>query len=162
MPAIPCLPDAASIRILDLLQENCEISNNDLATMIGISASPCWRRLNDMKTQGIIQRSVAIVDPLALGLAVNVFVHVSLTHQDRQSLEIFDNAVRNRPEVMECYLMSGESDYMLRVVAEDLIKFQELMIDFLTKIPVVSNIRSSFALSQVKYTTALPTGHLNR
>lgn len=162
MPETSFTLDATSIRILNLLQENCEISNNDLAMAAGISASPCWRRVNDMKNQGVIQRSVAIVNPLALGLAVNVFVHVSLTHQDKHSLEIFNKAVKTRPEVMECYLMSGESDYMLRVVVEDLMKFQELILDFLTKIPVVSNIRSSFALSQIKYTTALPTGHLDK
>ncbi|WP_264820403.1 Lrp/AsnC family transcriptional regulator, partial [Acetobacter pomorum] len=144
MPDTPFALDATSIRILDILQKNCEISNNELSAIVGISASPCWRRVNDMKNHGVIQRSVAIVDPLALGLAVNVFVHVSLTHQDKQSLEIFNAAVKTRPEVMECYLMSGESDYMLRVVVENLMKFQELILDFLTKIPVVSNIRSSF------------------
>ncbi|GAA08060.1 Lrp/AsnC family transcriptional regulator [Acetobacter tropicalis] len=160
MPETSFTLDTTSIRILNVLQENCEISNSDLAMAAGISASPCWRRVNEMKNQGVIQRSVAIVNPLALGLAVNVFVHVSLTHQDKHSLEIFNKAVKTRPEVMECYLMSGESDYMLRIVVEDLMKFQELILDLLTKIPVVSNIRSSFALSQIKYTTALPTGHL--
>lgn len=152
--------DPATIRILDALQANSEISNAELAEMVGLSPSPCWRRVADLKARGVIRGSVALVDPLALGLAVNVFVHVSLKQQDKQSLEVFDAAIRERPEVMECYLMSGESDYMLRVVVEDLIKYQELMIEVLTRIPGVANIRSSFALAQVKYTTALPTGHL--
>jgi Lrp/AsnC family transcriptional regulator, leucine-responsive regulatory protein len=152
--------DSTSIRILDTLQADSEISNADLADAVGLSPSPCWRRVADLKAQGVIRGSVALVDPLALGLAVNVFVHVSLKHQDKQSLEIFDTAIRERPEIMECYLMSGESDYLLRVVVEDLIKFQEFITEVLTRIPVVANIRSSFALSQVKYTTALPTGHL--
>lgn len=152
--------DAASLRILDALQADAEISNADLADKVGLSPSPCWRRVADMKARGVIRGSVALVDPVALGLAVNVFVHVSLKQQDKRSLEIFDAAIRERPEVMECYLMSGESDYMLRVVVEDLIKYQQLMVEVLTRIPVVANIRSSFALAQVKYTTALPTGHL--
>ena len=152
--------DSTSIRILDALQADSEISNADLADAVGLSPSPCWRRVADLKAQGVIRGAVALVDPLALGLAVNVFVHVSLKHQDKRSLEIFDAAIRERPEIMECYLMSGESDYLLRVVVEDLIKFQEFITEVLTRIPVVANIRSSFALSQVKYTTALPTGHL--
>lgn len=152
--------DPASIRILDALQADAEISNADLAEKVGLSPSPCWRRVAEMKADGILKGSVALVDPLALGLAVNVFVHVSLKQQDKESLEIFDAAIRDHPEIMECYLMSGESDYLLRVVVEDLQKFQELMINVLTRIPVVANIRSSFALTQVKYTTALPTGHL--
>lgn len=152
--------DAASLRILDALQANSEMSNAELADLVGLSPSPCWRRVAELKAQGVIRGSVALVDPLALGLAVNVFVHVSLKQQDKQSLEVFDAAIRERPEVMECYLMSGESDYMLRVVVEDLLKYQELMIEVLTRIPGVANIRSSFALAQVKYTTALPTGHL--
>lgn len=102
------------------------------------------------------------MDPLKLGLAVNVFVHVTLKQQDKESLEVFTSAIQKRPEVMECYLMSGEADYMLRVVIEDLLKYQTLLLDCLTQIPSVASIRSSFALSQVKYTTALPTGHLRR
>lgn len=103
---------------------------------------------------------MALVDALSLGLAVNVFVQVSLKQQDRQSLDIFNAAIRTKPEIVECYLMTGEADYMLRVVVEDLAKFQALVVDFLTLIPGVANIRSSFALSQIKYTTALPTEHL--
>jgi Lrp/AsnC family leucine-responsive transcriptional regulator len=160
MPIEKIVTDPASIRILDALQENSEISNADLAEQVGLSPSPCWRRVSELKASGIIRASVSLVDPVALGLAVNVFVHVSLKQQDKRSLEVFHAAIRDRPEVMECYLMSGESDYLLRVVVEDLIKFQRLIVDVLTRIPVVANIRSSFALEQVKYTTALPTGHL--
>lgn len=152
--------DSTSLRILDALQADSEISNAELAERVGLSPSPCWRRVADLKAQGVIRGAAALVDPHALGLAVNAFVYVSLKHQDKSSLEIFDAAIRERPEVMECYLMSGEADYLLRVVVEDLIKFQELMTEVLTRIPVVANIRSSFALAQVKYTTALPTAHL--
>jgi len=152
--------DEASLRILDALQENSELSNADLAERVGLSASPCWRRVAELKQQGILRGSVALVDPLKLGLTVNVFVHVSLKQQDKASLEGFTQAISRRPEVMECYLMSGEADFMLRVVIEDLAKYQALLLECLTQIPGVASIRSSFALSQVKYTTALPTGHL--
>lgn len=152
--------DEASRRILDELQRNSEISNAELAEKVGLSASPCWRRVSEMRATGVIRGAVALVDPLKLGLAVNVFVHVTLSKQDKDSLEAFTSAVSGRPEVMECYLMTGEADFLLRVVIEDLIKYQAFVLDCLTQIPGVANIRSSFALNQVKYTTALPTGHL--
>lgn len=154
--------DDASLRILDALQENAELSNAELAERIGLSTSPCWRRVAELKQQGVLRGSVALVDPLKLGLTVNVFVHVTLKQQDKASLETFTTAISQRPEVMECYLMSGEADFLLRVVIEDLAKFQTLLLDCLTQIPGVASIRSSFALSQVKYTTALPTGHLRK
>lgn len=154
--------DASSLAILDALQANAELSNADLAELVGISTSPCWRRVSDLKQQGVLRGAVALVDPLKLGLAVNVFVHVTLKQQDKESLEVFTNAIQKRPEVMECYLMSGEADFMLRVVIEDLLKYQTLLLECLTQIASVASIRSSFALSQVKYTTALPTDHLRR
>lgn len=152
--------DEASLRILDELQKNAELSNAELAERVGLSPSPCWRRVSDMKQNGVLRGSVSLVDPLKLGLAVNVFVHVVLKQQDKESLEVFTQAIANRAEIMECYLMSGEADFMLRVVIEDLARYQVLLLDCLTQIPVVASIRSSFTLNQVKYTTALPTGHL--
>ncbi|MEJ5177112.1 Lrp/AsnC family transcriptional regulator [Erwinia sp. MYb416] len=146
--------DETSLRILDLLQQNADISNAELAERVGLSTSPCWRRVTEMKEKGVLRGAVMLADPLSLGLAVNVFVHVSLKQQDKVSLRHFT------PEVMECYLMTGESDFLLRVVVENLQKYQLLMMDCLTQIESVSSIRSSFALSQVKYTTALPTQHL--
>lgn len=152
--------DEASLRILDELQKNAELSNAELADKVHLSASPCWRRVSELRERGVIRGSVALVDPVQLGLLVNVFVHVTLEKQDKASLKVFTDAIEGRAEVMECYLMTGEADFMLRVVVEDLLRYQELVIDCLTQIPGVANIRSSFALDQVKYTTALPTGHL--
>ena len=122
----PVALDPATLRILERLQQDSEISIADLAEKVGLSTSPCWRRVNDLKDAGVIRGCVAVVDPLSLGLAVNVFVHVSLEKQTQAALQAFDEAVRNRPEVMECYLMSGEADYMLRVVVEDLGQYQKL------------------------------------
>lgn len=152
--------DKASLRILDALQQDAELSNAELAERVNLSASPCWRRVAEMRERGVIRGSVALADPVQLGLLVNVFVHVTLVQQDKDTLKAFTDAVEGRPEVMECYLMTGEADFMLRVVVEDLLRYQELVLDWLTQIPGVANIRSSFALNQVKYTTALPTGHL--
>ena len=153
--------DEPSLRILDALQHDAELSNAELADRVGLSASPCWRRVAEMRERGVIRGSVALVDPIALGLLVNVFVHVTLKQQDKQSLRIFTEAIRNRPEVMECYLMTGTEDFLLRVVVEDLLQYQELVVECLSRIDSVANIRSSFALDQVKYTTALPTDHLH-
>lgn len=153
--------DTASLRILDALQQDAELSNAELAERVNLSASPCWRRVADMRERGVIRGSVALVDPVKLGLLVNVFVHVTLEKQDKASLRTFTDAIKDRPEVMECYLMTGAEDFMLRVVVEDLLRYQELVMNVLTQIPGVANIRSSFALDQVKYTTALPTGHLS-
>lgn len=152
--------DEASLRILDLLQTDAELSNADLADRVNMSPSPVWRRVADMRERGVIRGSVALVDPVKLGLLVNVFVHVTLERQDKASLKVFTDAIAGRAEVMECYLMTGEADFLLRVVVEDLLRYQELVLDCLTQIPGVANIRSSFALNQIKYTTALPTGHL--
>jgi Lrp/AsnC family leucine-responsive transcriptional regulator len=160
MPQQKCELDDVSLRILDILQKRADISNAELAELVGISVSPCWRRVTEMKACGVIRGTVTLADPLKLGLAVNVFVHVSLRQQDKVSLKRFTEAVSERPEVMECYLMTGEADFLLRVVVEDLQKYQALIVDCLTQIEGVASIRSSFALSQVKYTTALPTHHL--
>ncbi|MEJ4047194.1 Lrp/AsnC family transcriptional regulator [Erwinia sp. SLM-02] len=154
--------DEVSLKILDILQKQADISNAELAERVGLSVSPCWRRVTEMREKGVIRGSVMLVDPESLGLEVNVFVHVTLRHQDKQSLEEFTSTVSNRPEVMECYLMTGEADYLLRVVVENLKKYQVFIQECLTQIRSVASIRSSFALSQVKYTTALPTEHLLR
>lgn len=152
--------DEVTLKLLELLQTDSEISHAELAERVGISTSPCWRRVADLKSQGVIRGAVVLVDPLKLGLAVNVFVHVTLERQDKETLDMFTSAISTKPEVMECYLMTGEADFLLRVVIEDLIKYQSFVMDCLTQIPGVANIRSSFALNQVKYTTALPVTHL--
>lgn len=152
--------DPASLRILDELQQNAELSNAELAERVNMSTSPCWRRVAEMREQGVIRGSVVLVDPVKLGLLVNVFVHVTLEKQDKSTLKTFTDAIKGHPEIMECYLMTGTEDFLLRVVVEDLLRYRALVLNVLTQIPGVSNIRSSFALDQVKYTTALPTDHL--
>ena len=148
--------DAIDRRILAVLQENARVSNVELAESAGVSASPCWRRVRELERTGVISRYVTLVDPAALGLPVSVFIQVSLEKQVESALEVFKNAILQRPEVMECYLMTGDADYMLRVVVADLEAYERFLMDHLTRVPAVANIRSSFALKQVKYRTVLP------
>lgn len=148
--------DAIDRRILERLQENARISNADLARDVGLSASACSRRVHDLEESGVIQRYATLLDPVGAGMPVSVFVNVTLEKQVEQDLELFEAAIRALPEVMECYLMTGDSDYLLRVVASDVAAFRRFLMDHLTRIPGVANIRSSFALNQVKYRTALP------
>ena len=148
--------DAIDRRILDCLQDNARISNADLAREVGLSASACSRRVHELEETGVIQRYATLLDPLVAGMPVSVFVSVTLEKQVEQDLERFEAAILALPEVMECYLMTGDSDYLLRVVASDVAAFRRFLMDHLTRIPGVANIRSSFALNQVKYRTALP------
>jgi Lrp/AsnC family leucine-responsive transcriptional regulator len=148
--------DEIDRRILATLQENARVSNVDLATAVGVSASPCWRRVRELEQSGVISRYVTLVDPSMVGLAVSVFVQVSLERQVESALEEFESALLTRPEVMECYLMTGDADYLLRVVVADLAAYERFLMDHLTRIPSVASIKSSFALKQVKYRTALP------
>jgi len=148
--------DAIDQRILSALQGNARLSNVELAQYAGLSASPCLRRVRALEEEGIIKGYVALVDQEAVGLPVSVFVMVSLERQVEQALEIFEARVRALPEVMECYLMTGDSDYLLRVVTSDLQAYERFLMHQLTKFPGVSSIKSSFALKQVVYRTALP------
>ena len=154
--------DEIDRRILTRLQENARISNVDLAAEVGVSPSPCWRRVRDLEQTGVIARYVTLVDPSAAGLPVSVFIQVSLERQAESALEIFETAVLGWPEVaaipevLECHLMTGDADYLLRVVVADLAAYERFLMDHLTKVPGVTSIKSSFSLKQVKYGTALP------
>jgi Lrp/AsnC family leucine-responsive transcriptional regulator len=148
--------DAIDLRILAALQVNARIANTELSAAVGLSPAPCLRRVRSLEQRGVIRKHVSLVDPAAVGLPVSVFVNVSLERQVEQALKKFERAILTRPEVMECYLMTGDADYLLRVVCSDLGAYERFLLDHLTQVPGVSSIRSSFALKQVKYSTALP------
>jgi DNA-binding Lrp family transcriptional regulator len=148
--------DAIDWKILDRLQEDARRSNVELAHAVNLSPSPCLARVRRLEAAGVINRYVMLVDPLQVGLTVSVFIHVTLEKQVESALGVFERAILARPEVMECYLMTGDADYLLRVVMPDVQALERFILDFLTRIPGVGNIRSSFALKQVKYQTALP------
>ena len=147
--------DSIDWKILSVLQDNARIPNVDLADRVNLSPSPCLARVRTLEREGFIKRYVTLLKSEAVGLGVSVFVQVRLERQVEASLNTFEKAVTARPEVMECYLMTGASDYLLRVVVSDLQEFQIFVTD-LSKIPGVGNIQSSVALKQVKYKTALP------
>lgn len=143
-------------RILDLLQHNARLSNVALARRVALSPSACLRRVQALEAHGYIRQYVTLLDPLRVGLGVSVFIQVSLEKKDEASLKRFEKAMVRRPEVMECYLMTGDSDYLLRVVVPDVAEFERFLMEHITKIPGIATIKSSFTLKQVKYTTALP------
>ena len=148
--------DKKDILILSQLQKNAGITNAELATSVNLSPTPCFNRVKRLEEMGILNGKVSLVSASKLGLNVNVFIHIRLEKQDEEALEVFESAIDECPEVMECYLMTGDEDYLLRVLLPDIPALQQLILTRLTKIPGVSSIRSSFALKQVRYKTALP------
>ena len=152
--------DAIDLRILDELQTHARQSNVELAEAVGLSQSASLRRTRELEESGVVTGYVATVDPAALGLGVNVFVNVTLERQVESALEVFERALRAWPEVMECYLMTGDADYLLRVVVADLGAYQRFLMDRLTRIPGIASIKSSFSLKPIVHRTALPMGHL--
>ena len=147
--------DAIDRRILAELQRDGRMTNQDLSERVGLSPSPCLRRLRQLEAEGVIARYVALIDPVMVGLPVTAFIRVRLHQQDDHHLARFEAAVAGFAEVMECYLMTGDSDYLLRVVVPDLEAYERFVMDF-TKIVGIAQIRISFALRAVKQGTALP------
>ena len=143
-------------RILAYLQDEARMPNVELAEQVGLSPTPCARRVKNLEAEGVISRYVTLVDQKAVGLPVSVFVNVTLERQVEQALRVFESFITDRPEVMECYLMTGDADYLLRIVVADLDAYERFIVDHLTKVPGIANIKSSFALKQVAYKTALP------
>lgn len=148
--------DVMDIKILNELQKDAKITNVDLAERVNLSPSPCLARVRRLRESGVISRYVALVDALKVGLSLNVFIQITLEKQVERVLEEFERLTELCPEVMECYLMTGDSDYMLRVVVRDIDELQSFIVNRLSKIPGVANIRSGIALKQVKYKTVLP------
>ena len=143
-------------KILVELQADGRMSLNDLAAKVGLSPSPCLRRVRMLEKDGVISRYVAVLDQRAVGLPVSVFVSIKLDKQRQESLDRFAKAIERWPEVLECYLMTGPRDYWLRVVVPDLDAYERFVKQKLTRVEGIASIESSFALEQVKYTNVLP------
>jgi len=148
--------DDTDRRILAELQADAGISNVELARRVHLSPSPCLTRVKAMETAGLIRQYVALLDPQQLGLHLNVFISISLKQQNREALQVFEDAICAREEVMECYLMTGDADYLIRVAVPDIQALESFILEHLSPIAQVEKIRSSFALKQVRYKTALP------
>ena len=148
--------DSTDRAILSFLQEEARLSNVQLAERVYLSESACLRRVKALEKSGVIAGYAALVDPIKVGLPSIVVVHLTLQRQDQTDLETFEDAVRLIPEVMECYLMTGEFDYLLRIVVADTSDFERVHRQHLAQLPGVARIHSSFALRTVRKTTALP------
>jgi Lrp/AsnC family transcriptional regulator, leucine-responsive regulatory protein len=152
---IPKLDDLDR-KILEHLQADGRMSLADLAAKVGLSPSPCLRRVRNLERAGVISRYVAVLDQRAVGLPVSVFVSIKLEKQRQESLDRFAKAIARWPEVLECYLMTGPRDYWLRVVVPDLAAYERFVKQKRTRLEGIASIESSFALEQVKYTNVLP------
>lgn len=143
-------------RILDALQRDGSLSAADLAGQVGLSTTTCWRRIQQLEQSGVIKGRVAILDRAKLGLDVVVFVQVRLSTQGRDAIAQFDKAIRDRPEVLDCYTLTGEWDFCLRIVTRDMKEYEAFFLDHLSKIPNVQSVNSSIAVTVVKESTVLP------
>jgi DNA-binding Lrp family transcriptional regulator len=148
--------DRSDRAILSQLQEDARLPNVELARRINLSESACLRRVKLLEGAGVIDRYATLLNQKAVGLPDSVLVEVSLTREQQEDLDAFENAVRRLPEVMECYLMSGEYDYLLRVVVADTADYERIHREHITRLPGVLRVRSSFALRTVTKKTALP------
>lgn len=148
--------DAIDRQILRELQKDSAITNVELARRVHLAPSPCLTRVKALEAAGVITRYVALADAKQLGLGLNVFISISLKEQSRDALAEFERRVSEHEEVMECYLMTGDSDYLIRVAVADMAALERFILNQLTPIPGIEKIRSSFALKQVRYKTALP------
>jgi Lrp/AsnC family leucine-responsive transcriptional regulator len=148
--------DELDLDILKRLQDDAKITNVALAEAVNLSPAPCLRRVRELELAGVIRSYTTLLDSEKMGWGVSVFIDVRLEKQVISDLRIFEENIQSYPEVMECYLMTGTSDYLLRVVARDLKSLQTFITDKLAGTPNIANLRSSIALKQVKYKTALP------
>ncbi|BBT14875.1 Lrp/AsnC family transcriptional regulator [Metapseudomonas otitidis] len=153
--------DRYDLKILAELQRDARISNQELAERIGLSPSPCSRRVKQLEDDGYIIRQVALLDRKKLGLSLTAYVLIGMDRHTPERFEHFQSVIRQCPEVLECCLVTGmEADYQLKVVVPDMDHYQQFLLGQLTRIEGVTSVRSSFVLNQVLSSTELPLGHL--
>ena len=153
--------DRIDRRILQELQKNGALSNQVLAERVGLSPSPCSRRVKRLEESGIIRRRVTLLDGAKLGLNLTALIHISMDHHTPERFKGFDTKVRQLPEVMECYLITGqEADYLLKVVVRDMDHYQEFLLNKVTRIEGVTGVHSSFVMRRIVDSTELPLADL--
>ena len=148
--------DAIDRKILAVLQEDASLATAEVAARVGLSASPCWRRIQRLQRDGVIRGRVALLDAEKLGLGIVVFASVKLSSHGRQALPEFEAAILQYAEVLECYTVTGEVDFILRLLTVDMHTYERFLRDHLLQMPAVAEVHSTIALTQVKYTTAVP------
>lgn len=153
--------DRMDRRILEELQKDAGLSNQDLAERVGLSASPCLRRVKQLDETGVIEKRVCLLDRSKLGLSLTVLIQISMDRHTPERFETFENKVTSYPEVMECLLITGQdADYLLKVVVPDMDHYQDFLLNKITRIAGVSGVHSSFVMRRVVDTTVLPLGYL--
>lgn len=150
--------DQIDKKILNALQRNGKLQNNELAQLVGLSPSPCLRRVKQLEEEGVIDRYVALLNPQKIDLGLTVFARIWLKGQDAKTVNAFVDAIQTMPEVVECQLMAGDCDFFLRIVVGDLEDYRRFQIHHLTQIPSVQNVKTEIPLQTVKKTTELPLG----
>jgi Lrp/AsnC family transcriptional regulator len=148
--------DAIDIKILELMQKDASLSTAELAEKVGLSQSPCWRRIQRLREEGYIKAIVAVVDHQKLGFKLQIFAQVKMTGQTEEERNGFYEAIRSVPEILECWTVFGEMDAMLKILAPDVQWYQDFIFQVLLKLPGVVDIRSIVTLSESKSTTAVP------
>ena len=150
--------DPFEIKILRELQRDASQTTAEIADRVGLSVSPCWRRIDRLEREGFIRKRVAIVDRRKVGLTAHVFAQVKLNAHGRANLDEFSATIRGFPEVLDAYVLMGTTDFMLRIVARDIDAYERFFFDRLSKLPGIQEINSTVALSEIKATTELPLG----
>ena len=145
-------------RILELLQEDASLATAEIAERVGLSQSPCWRRIQRLKDEGVIRRQVTLLDRRKIGLNAQVFAQVKLNAHGRSNLTEFAEAMRGFPEVLECHVLMGSVDFMLRIVTRDIEAYERFFFEKLSLVPGIQEVNSIVALSEIKSTTSLPVG----
>lgn len=153
---MPLEMDVYDRRILDLLQEDAGLSTAEIAERVGLSQSPCWRRIQRLKEEGVIRRQVTLLDRRKIGLNAQIFAQVKLNAHGRSNLTEFAEAMRGFPEVLECHVLMGAVDFMLRIVTRDIEAYERFFFEKLSMVPGIQEVNSIVALSEIKSTTCLP------
>ena len=148
--------DAIDLKILDILQHEAALSVADVALRAHQSTTTCWRRIQQLEKTGVIKRRVALLDRAALGLDLTILAHVKLSTTGRDAIATFESAIRDRSEVLECYTLTGEWDFLLKIVTKNIKAFEAFYLDYLSRIPCVQSVNSSVAVTVIKESTALP------
>lgn len=148
--------DAVDFKILRELQRDARISNHDLAKRVGLSPSPCWRRVRRLEEAGVIRSYAALLDPESVGLQLVAYAQVHLENHHSETVRQFDEAIQSRPEILECCAMSGDYDYLLKVVVSNIKAYEEFQRTCLTQIPAIRSVSTGFVLKHKKQTTELP------
>jgi len=147
---------ATDIKILTLLQQDASLTAAEIAEQVNLSVSPCWRRINRLEKEGVIEKEVALLNAEKLGMGLVIFARISLSQNDEASLHTFEERVRQFPEVVECYTVTGAADYFLKIITRDIKRYDQFLRRHLLQIPQVRDVNSNVAVTQVKYTTGLP------